>query len=55
MFVFQGHAIVSVVHPSRTEPLLPVYATEGDGTPVELPVVLPVFAGAKEEDGEGYP
>jgi hypothetical protein len=35
--------------------LLQVYVVEGKSTPVELPVALPVFAGAKEEDGEGYP
>ena len=42
-FVFQEYAIVSVVQPSRAEPLLPVYLAEGENTPVELPVALPVF------------
>jgi hypothetical protein len=32
-----------------------VYPAESEKVPVELPVALPVFEGAKEEDGEGYP
>jgi hypothetical protein len=36
---FQEHAIVSMVQLSRATPLLTVYVTEGNCTPVELPVV----------------
>jgi hypothetical protein len=53
VFLLSAHHSQDILLSLRTF-LLTVYATEGNSTPVELPVALPVFEGAKEEDSEGY-